>query len=429
MRSTEPISSPTTVDRSARSAPEQTQQPALGGLSPASAILLQRSAGNRAVAHLILSRAPAQQLEHQVLSDQQKRVLADAQGRAAKSAKKARKGLLAKIKAFGMTETDLEVILRHVRASEMTVNIDASKNIASLNKTVAELLEESGKLKGRFETGTSGGDTGFKGREAVERNLFGYAQITEESPMSEKAERPKYAAPNLTTSAGGAADTSTYGLSSLVLNEAAKQRMTLTSTDTFSITDPSQVGTFEHIEAVLLERFNQTDGKTLAETILAHATGGRGTTTGFGYMEAQIHGEVDLERDVAYVRASFNEGFGAKAGEALRRIADTKPVIWGYYKERDQMVLQPTRGPAKAAFDRIWNEVETLRKAKGDAGTPIPTGLGHPEMKAKWKELLKAMPPANIEVTDPSKSQYGQITGRGASDRLPNITKAELLAL
>ena len=98
MRSTERISSRTTADRSVRPARREARRPAPRRLSPATAISLQRTAGNRAVTRLALRT-----LQRQNLSDQQKRVLADAQARAAVTAKNARKALLAKVKSFGMT--------------------------------------------------------------------------------------------------------------------------------------------------------------------------------------------------------------------------------------------------------------------------------------------------------------------------------------
>jgi hypothetical protein len=363
------------------------------------------------------------------LTAEQQRVLDDANAAAAARKKATRKALLAKAKQLGFKEPDVDMIMAHVAKGEMTINFQASKVIASLNKSVAAVFADTGKVKGRFETGTSGGDTEFSGREKVERDLFGYSEIKEDSPLAERAERPKYAALNVHTLAGGGAESSTYGQSALVLDEAVKKRMTLTAGDSFAFgknADPAHVATFQHLETLVLERLEKHDGQAWAQSVLDHASGRRGATADFGYLEAQVHGEIDIARDVAYVRGSFNEAFGSAVGDDLRRVAAGKPIIWGFYRARDQMVLEPTRGPAKVAFDRIWAEVQTLRQTRATAGKPIRGDDRDNDLLVKWKALLAAMPPGNIQVTDPSKAGYGQISGRGAADRLPGISKAEL---
>jgi hypothetical protein len=247
--------------------------------------------------------------------------------------------------------------------------------------------------------------------------------------MAERSERPRYAAANPTTSALGAADTSTYGMSALVLNEAVRGRTTITADDTFAVGGPEEVGTFDDLDHVLLIKLSSSEGKDFAETILAHAKGQRADTKGFGYMETQVHGKIDIDRDVAYIRANFNEAFGTDAGKSIMRMADTKPVIWSYLKKRDQMVLQPTKGPPAAHFLRVWLEVKKLRKDAEDANKPLPTFAPHPVLAKKWNELLAVMPPANIDVWDAKRAELGQLSGRKPGDAPENITAEEVKAL
>jgi hypothetical protein len=353
---------------------------------------LQRTAGNAAVDRLVAVQRN--------LTKQQQKVLDKAQKRARKQSGKASKALIRKAAEYGISEEDLALIKGHMLNAELTINFASNKIIGA--KSVTDLMLESGEIKNRFETGTSGGDADFAGREKVERDLFGYGQIYEDSPMSAKAERPRYAAVNITSSALGATDTSTYGMSSLVLDPRIKQRATLTSGDTFGM-KPGDVGTFEDLDHVLLQKLGESDGKRFAETILAQARGQRVDTPGFAYMETQIHGSIDIDRHVVAVRANFNEAFGTKVGESLLELAGKKPVLWCFLKARDEMILQPTVGPPARHFDRLWGEVVQVRADAEEDGRPITSIVPDKRLLVKWDELLEAMPPSNIDVFDTKK--------------------------
>lgn len=355
------------------------------------------------------------------MTSQQKRVVKAQRKKAKARSKKAAPELVAVAKSKGISEADLEIIKAHVRNAEVTINIPVDRFIDSLGKDVATLLEESGQVKNVFETGFSGGDNDTKVRERVERNLFGYKKIDEGSSLRKRAERPRYAGVNATHSASGAADTSSYGQSALVLTEEARARMTLTNDDTFSM-GRDDVGTFDDLDHVLLARISDSMGKMWADTILAHATGKRTRTQGFGYMEAQVHGGIDLERDVAAVRADFAEAFGTGSGEALLRIAGTKPVIWGRSRLRDQFISTPPDGtPGKRILDRKWRKVKADRDA--DLVTPSPSD---PVLAKHWDDLLATLPLAHVTVTD------GKMPVRkrdAAADKMDKQTAEQVKAL
>lgn len=361
------------------------------------------------------------------LTDQQKGVMEKSGAEAKVRSAAARKALLTKVKSFGMSAKDLDLIKAHIKQAEVTVNFRAYQMIGS--KPLPEVMQSSGVVRNMFETGSSGGSSDFAGREKVERDLFGYKEITPTSAMAEKTERPKYAAINPTTSGMGGADTSSYGMSALVLDPKVRSRTTLTPSDSFAAKNPELVGTFDDIDHVLLAKFSEGEGQDFARTLLAHAKGQRADTKGFGYLEAQVHGQIDIARDVLYVRANFNEAFGTPNGDALRALAGIKPVIWSAIGKRDQMVLEPTKGPPKTKFDAIWQEVKNLRETAERDGKPIPTVVANPRLAPFWDKLLAAMPPANLYVSDAKKNNLGQLSGRKPGDPMEPITAAEVKTL
>lgn len=372
---------------------------------------------------------------------QQQKVQQDKAASAKTLSTSAKKALLKRCKEIGIKPKELDLIREHIRKAEVTVNFKAYKEIAA--KPLPTLLKEGG-VKSFFETGASDGSNDFGGREQVERDMFGYTEVTRDSPLAERAERPKYAASNALGSGNGGADISSYGQSALVLNESVKSRSTITHNDSFGVKKAEFVGTFDDLDHVLLQKFQGDSGAKWAQMVLAHAQGKREGTEKMGYLEVQVHDTLDVERDVAYVRANFNEAFGTANGEALRAMAGTKPVIWGIMDTADQMILQPDKGPAKAHFDAAWDTVKQARQdrvdgkvltAEGVARPPINTGARSPEMTAFWNELIALMPPANIYATGSAKgakvdnTQLPQLVGGADPKKREKITAAQVKAL
>jgi hypothetical protein len=429
------------MGRGTRAAVEQQKKKATrpattdGHATPAPSLVshsmgLQSSVGNAGTTADIQRRTgsgPSTTPSAPMQTAQQQRVLDDKAERAAQLSKDAAKKLLKAAKKLGYTADDLETVKDQLRRSELTINFDASKKIG--DKPLPELFtDKDARVKNMFETGSSGGASDFMGREGVERGLFGYDQITPSSPMSEKAERPKYAALNPTTSPLGGADRSSYGSSALVLNDAVRSRMTITPDDTFSYRDrPDVVGTFDHLDHVLLARMEAKrpeETRALFDTILAHARGDRGHIDGFDYLEGQIHGDVDIARDVAYIRANFNEAFGTAGGDALRRLgSETRPVIWSYSKKRDVSVLEPTRGAAKDAFDALWQEVAAKRDP---SSASKPLSAYSAALGPLWAKLIAAMPPMNLSISGDEAKGVGQVSGRDDSNPIPKLDAASL---
>lgn len=391
------------------------------------AVGLQRTIGNADTTALIQQQAASGTTSPPagpMLTTRQQRALDTAADRAATLSKRARKDLLKEAKKLGFSPDDVETVKDRLRRAELTINFDASKKVG--DTPLPELFTgKDAKVKNLFETGSSGGSSDFDSREQLEREMFDYDKITPSSDMTAKAERPKYAALNPTTSALGGADGSSYGGSAFVLNDAVRSRMTLTPDDSFLYHDPETVGTFDHLDHVLLARIRAKPAaaQELFQTILAHARGDRGDTPGFDYLEAQVHGDVDINRDVAYIRANFNEAFGSPGGAALRRMGSaTRPVIWSFRRKRDEAVLEPTRGAAKDAFDKLWKEVADLR----DPSLEKPLDMYSPAMATYWTRLIDAMPPMNLSISGKGAASVGQVSGRDDSNPLPVLNDAKL---
>jgi len=403
------------------------RQPSEITLTPEIVKRLSATHGNQFVQRLVTQMQTAEmqtgqtpQIQRGPQSDTQKAVMADAQAKAKKLSDKAKKQLSKIMKKLGFQDTDLDILRKHVQGAELSINFKADKKIG--NDTVAEKIVGGGSIKNMFETGFSGGDNDKKARGDVEKNLFpDYDALTPDSPMKDKKDRPKYAAPNVGYAAEGGAYASSYGQSAFVLKDEAKKKSTITPSDSFGANNPALVGTYDHMDHVLLARLNTKEGLQWATTILNQAKGKREVYTGANpvanYLEVQIHSDVTMD-DVAYIRASFNEAFGNKAGEALRSVASkTRPIIWTTYRNAHQAVIEPlddapggVQSDAKSKFAAIWKEVETLRQQAVADGKDEPSMM---KLKELWQKLIAAMPPANLFIGDPKEQdKIPQLKGR-----------------
>ncbi|MEV4705160.1 DUF3626 domain-containing protein [Actinoplanes sp. NPDC049316] len=205
--------------------------------------------------------------------------------------------------------------LAHVRAlgaagrvpvpgARITVNFHPDRLLRD-GRTVAEHLAAEGVYRSQFETGISnGGLTAYPGgdRDRWEQRLFAGAY-----PSRSGAGRPVYGALNLAGHPDGAAPR--FGSCHLRLRAHVAERATFSHGD--SVTEPQIVGTadaFGGIWAALLEQVERT-GQALglnaaaAPQWVAALTGPR-TSAGRtldDYVEAQVHGGVDLAADVEAV--------------------------------------------------------------------------------------------------------------------------------
>ncbi|MEU7607801.1 DUF3626 domain-containing protein [Micromonospora sp. NPDC049204] len=249
-----------------------------------------------------------------------------------------------------------EHLLAAIRSGQLTVNFHPDRLCAD-GRTVADALAEDGAYRSQFVTGISnGGLTAYPGgdRDRWERRMFDGAY---QRPGVTPAQRPTYGGLNLLDHADGACPR--FGSCHLRLRPAVLARATFCLGD--SHLDPGVVGTADAFEAVLagllagvastgecLGRAG-TDIATLARTLLdppsAQGTVGRALDD---YVEAQIHGPLDLAHDVEalVVDPSFA---GTPTGATLESIAQRYgfPLRWhpGFALDVDRVDAE-FRGPA-----------------------------------------------------------------------------------
>lgn len=221
----------------------------------------------------------------------------------------------------------IEAVSEHGR---VTLNFHPDR-VASDGRTVAEALAADGIYRGQYETGISnGGRTAFPGgdRDQWELNLFGGIYHQGEVPP---AGRPKYGALNLAGHADGGAPR--FGSCHVRLRPQVNARCTFTFHD--SHLGPADVGTMAAFECVLAGLFEEAAGtghvlglagadpvdllRKLPVQSFDPAALGRSLDD---YIEAQVHGVVDLTTDAEAIVAdpSFR---GTRTHELLEQVART----------------------------------------------------------------------------------------------------------
>jgi len=201
-------------------------------------------------------------------------------------------------------------------------------------KTVAEALLEQGIYKSQFETSlSSGGLTAYPGgqRDIWEKDSFGGAYHLEDSTDSQ---RPKYGALNLMLHPDGPSPR--FGSCYFLLSPDVSSRCTFSYMD--SSVEPKERGTYEEFDDILasllkdaffresaLGENNLTPRKlidhllvSLEPPILDPAESEPSRNLNH-YIEAQVHGDVSLERDVRALVAdpSFK---GTRIGCTLEQV-------------------------------------------------------------------------------------------------------------
>ncbi len=201
-------------------------------------------------------------------------------------------------------------------------------------KTVAENLLHCGFYKSQFETLLSNGSVSAHpggARDLWEKHLFAGAYNL---VGSTNAQRPKYGALNLMLHADGPSPR--FGSCYFLLKPAVSRRCTFTFLDSHQ--DPKEKGTYEEFDdilaALLAEVFNYDfalgEGNLTVPKLVQHlATNLESQDTlasdrdparnSNHYIEAQVHGDVLLERDIDILVAdpSFK---ATKIGETLENL-------------------------------------------------------------------------------------------------------------
>ncbi|MBY8874946.1 DUF3626 domain-containing protein [Micromonospora sp. PLK6-60] len=246
--------------------------------------------------------------------------------------------IAAHLAGSGAAYRPAEVIAAVAAHGRLTLNFHPDRVLAD-GRTVAEALDRDGVYRSQFETGISnGGLTAFPGgdRDRWEQRLFGGAYQRVGVPL---AARPKYGGLNLLDHPDGACPR--FGSCHLRLRPDVLARATFSFGDTH--TQPTELGTIDVFEPVLAALLTATAGTgislglsgmdtgTLLRTLLrrrerASAAAGRALDD---YIEAQIHGELSLARDVeaVVVDPSFR---GTPVARTLAALADRHgfPLLW-----------------------------------------------------------------------------------------------------
>lgn len=276
------------------------------------------------------------------LNDTQRAVLTDVKAKAAERSEGARAQLLQVAQRHGYSEADVDKALAFVKnEAPITINFHPDKALrqqtsrygygakpADLPKYEVAVDRETSKLvdafmvdghyKNQFETGiTSGSASAYPGgsRDGWEKTIFeggyhGHDLIP--------AERPKYGGLNAAKYPKGPAGT--YGSCYFVLKPGARERTTFTAGNS-SGRRAEHVGTAEHFQHVLKDA-------SMFKDIMEVALGKREFTTtpgGWGYIEAQVHGPVAFDKDIAAV--VIDKKFaGTEYETKLRQFAEMNKV-------------------------------------------------------------------------------------------------------
>ncbi|MEV4410866.1 DUF3626 domain-containing protein [Catellatospora sp. NPDC049609] len=200
---------------------------------------------------------------------------------------------------------DVAELIANVRAhGRVTLNFHPDRLLAD-GRTVAESMAADGRYRSQFETGvTNGSRTAFLGgfRDRWEQALFGTAY---HGPDVLPAERPLYGGLNLLAHPDGASPR--FGSCHVRLRPEVSARSTFTVGD--SHLGPADVGTLEAFECVLaglVEQARETgvtlgragvDPLAMLRGLADHVPSREPGRALDDYLEAQVHGPVDLAAD------------------------------------------------------------------------------------------------------------------------------------
>lgn len=254
--------------------------------------------------------------------------------------------------------------------ARITLNFHPDRLLAD-DRTVAESLAADGRYRSQYETGLSNGSrTAHPGglRDEWELRLFGGAYRT-----AAAEERPKYGALNVLNHPDGAAPR--FGSCHVRRRADVHARATYCHPD--SHFGPEDVGTIDAFGPVLAAWL------ATGATILPEPSGlpGRALDT---YIEAQVHGDIDLARDAEAL--VLDPSFRGTKTEQL--LADTGiPVEWhaGFTLAPEEVNAEfrgPVMVPLAARVCRSYAREGILNaEALGHAAASV---VREPEAWAEW---------------------------------------------
>jgi hypothetical protein len=279
------------------------------------------------------------------------------------------------------TPADYNNALECIRSNARVVVHFHPDRLSRTGKTVAESLLEEGIYRNQFDTGLSSGSlSGFPGgeRDFWERALFGGAYHTEGVPSSE---RPKYGSLELIRYPDGPIPR--FGSSYFVLRPRVSARTTFTFMGSEDSRAPERLGTINRLHSVMGALFTEikaggmatppwppfraptlgVENLTISRLLKlvyelrqprpdqTHAKAGRVLDT---EIEAQIHGPIDLQKDVELLvlDPAFASVAAGEIGCALGRKYSI-PIQWHCgFQLAVREVPDDFRGPAMPALAR-----------------------------------------------------------------------------
>ena len=220
----------------------------------------------------------------------------------------ARGGLLhARVAKLGFTEAQLAQTLHYIR--------DRAPLIIHVSAATLALLARDTHYRNQFETGTSRGALGEAARNGWEDALFGGAYH-----FATAHEKPKYGVLNTTSDGLGVRACAQYGAHHLVLKPSVRARATFAPQDSGGLPG-RKLATCQHYGHVLNEYSDEELRAIISvaaappEHAMASFRGSSSSATRAGvYKEAQIHGAVELRRDVEAVVVNADPKQGGEEG-------------------------------------------------------------------------------------------------------------------
>lgn len=274
----------------------------------------------------------------------------------------------------------LERLVEHVcEHARITLNFHPDRLRRADGLSAVEGLLLDGRYRSQFETGvTNGSPTAFPGgeRDQWEKILFGSAYHAAEELL---AERPKYGGLNLMHHADGASPR--FGSCHLVLHRAVLARSTLTWGDSHQ--GPEHAGTVDVLEPVLgalldaVDRAHEALGVSeidvpdLLRRLASPPVPAIGRALD-AYIEAQVHGSIDLATDVQaiVIDPSFA---GTEVGDRLHALAQRFGVA---LRTHPGFVLAPTEVPADFRGPRMIPIAARIDARFGGRGRIAAATLG-----------------------------------------------------
>jgi hypothetical protein len=246
---------------------------------------------------------------------------------------------------------DVAAALAMVAQARVSINFHPDRLLHN-GRTVAEAIAAEGVYRGQFETGISnGGRSAYPGgdRDRWEEALFGGAYHV---AGVVNADRPKYGSLNVADHPDGASPR--FGSCHLRLHPEVNARCTFTDGD--SHLGPADIGTLAAFECVLAGQLERSGWPPSVTTTAAAGVNGRVLD---GYIEAQVHGPLHLDRDVEAIvlDPSFR---GTPEAELLAGTG--RPIRWHYgFELRADEYGDEFRGPevpplARAVEERFGGE-------------------------------------------------------------------------